>query len=260
MAEILSKMVDRYLELIEELVTVDKKEEFLEMVRLARDVVTLKEDREEAEAYILQASKDHGEMIIYGDQLTVDRIQSAKVLQKGAVTMLGRLDLVKVTQTGMFHADMSMIIYDYLALLDEDTDDEGSLNHFKLLTRWNHITNKPSTIKKSGKFEEHRQFLEGVGTEYLVEAIQNTIKNILEEGEEVEKTKIGATMFFDRIIKENKLQLFFDPQVFSPFIFFHFSPLLFILAGNTFCGSAGKWYKWVITQFSVCRTIRLFTA
>ena len=132
---------------------------------------------------------------------------------KGAVTLLGRLDLVKVTQTGMFHADMSMIIYDYMALMDEDTDDIGSLNHFKLSTRWTHITNNASTIKACGKFEDHRQFLEGVGTQYLLEAIRNTLKKILEEGEDIEETKEGAVRLFDKIIFDNQLQLYFDPQV-----------------------------------------------
>ena len=135
---------------------------------------------------------------------------------KGAVTMLGRLDLVKVTQTGMFHADMSMIIYDYLALLDEETDDVGSLSHFKLSTRWTHITNNANTIKACGKFEDHRQFLEGVGTQYLLEAIRNTLKNLLEEGGQIEETKEFAIKLFERIMKENQLQLFFDHEVKPP--------------------------------------------
>ena len=106
-----------------------------------------------------------------------------------------------------------MIIYDYLALMDEKFDDEGSLSHFKLVTRRNHISNLPSTIKSSGKFEEHRQFLEGVGFEYLVEAIGNTLKNIVEDGTVIEETRVGAEALFERIIEENNINIYFDPEV-----------------------------------------------
>ena len=71
------------------------------------------QDRKQAEDYIKLQTRTHGELIVQGDQLTVARVESAKRIQKGSLTMLGRLELVKVVMTGMFHADMNRVIYDY---------------------------------------------------------------------------------------------------------------------------------------------------
>lgn len=77
MVKILNKIVERYLEILVELMK-ERKEEFLEMVRLARDKDTPMDIRQHAEDYIVKASKEHGELIIHGDQLTVDRMESAR--------------------------------------------------------------------------------------------------------------------------------------------------------------------------------------
>ena len=52
--------------------------EFEEKVKLAREEDTPMATRKEAEMYIVQASKDHGELVIHGDQLTTARIESAR--------------------------------------------------------------------------------------------------------------------------------------------------------------------------------------
>ena len=70
--------------------------------------------------------------------------------------MLGRLELVAVVQTGMFHTDMNMIIYNYEALMDERMAEPGSFTYFKLKTRWKHISDDADVIKSCGKFEDHR--------------------------------------------------------------------------------------------------------
>lgn len=210
MVEILKKMVTRYLELLGNLV--ENKDEFQDMVKTVRDPKSNIESRREAEAYIKEQSQVHGEMIIQGDQLTVARIESAKRLQKGSLTMLGRLDLVQVVMTGMFHADMNRVIYDYQALLDMESDEPGTLGRLKLATRWNHISNAPDVIKSCGKFEDHRQFLDGVGTQYLLEAIGNTLKEIVEDGQVIEETEEGAIRLFEKILEDNKIKLFQEPN------------------------------------------------
>lgn len=78
----------------------------------------------------------------------------------------------------------------------------------KLRTRWNHISNDGDIIKSCGKFEEHRQFLDGVGIEFLVAAIESTITEIIESGETIEESKSGGIRLFDKIITDHKLTLF----------------------------------------------------
>ena len=77
MVKILNKIVERYLEILAEMMG-DDKEKFLEMVTLARDKDTPMDIRKDAEDFIKKASREQGELIIHGDQLTVDRIESAR--------------------------------------------------------------------------------------------------------------------------------------------------------------------------------------
>ena len=111
MVEILKQMIDRYLQLLSN--RVEDQETFDNMVKVEKSMEASLEERCQAEAYIKQETRRHGEMVVHGDQLTVARIESAKRISKSSLTMLGRLELVKVVVTGMFHADMNMIIYDY---------------------------------------------------------------------------------------------------------------------------------------------------
>ena len=111
MRKILKKMVNRYLNLLSDMV--EDKDTFDEMVKVARDKTSSIDSRNEAEEHIKKESRKHGELVIHGDQLTLARIESARRLSKGSITMLGRLELVKVIVTGMFHADMNRVIYDY---------------------------------------------------------------------------------------------------------------------------------------------------
>ena len=65
-------------------------------------------------------------------------------------------------------------------------------------------------IKSCGKFEEHRQFLDGVGTEIIVEAIDSTLVGVVERGESIEETKEGAIRFFNKVMKEHNINIYPD--------------------------------------------------
>ena len=92
-----------------------------------------------------------------------------------------------------------------------DSDEPGTLGRLKLATRWNHISNVSDVIKTSGKFEDHRQFLDGVGTQFLVEAIGTTLREVIENGEVIQQTKQGAILLFEKILNNNSINLFPDP-------------------------------------------------
>ena len=81
---------------------------------MLRDTESTDLELAKAEDFIMKANKDVGSLIISGDQLTIDRIESAKRAQKGSVTCLERLDLISCTTSGMFHVDMNFVIYSYM--------------------------------------------------------------------------------------------------------------------------------------------------
>ena len=81
---------------------------------MLRDTESTDLELAKAEDFIMKANKDVGSLIISGDQLTIDRIESAKRAQTGSVTCLERLDLISCTTSGMFHVDMNFVIYSYM--------------------------------------------------------------------------------------------------------------------------------------------------
>ena len=81
---------------------------------MLRDTESTDLELAKAEDFIMKANKDVGSLIISGDQLTIDRIASAKRAQTGSVTCLERLDLISCTTSGMFHVDMNFVIYSYM--------------------------------------------------------------------------------------------------------------------------------------------------
>ena len=80
MVQILNKIVNRYLNILKDMV--EDKEQFEEMVKTAIDKDSIIEERMIAEEYIKKHSKMHGELVIHGDQLTVARIESASFFFK----------------------------------------------------------------------------------------------------------------------------------------------------------------------------------
>ena len=93
---------------------------------------------------------------------------------------------------------------------EKNLDDIGTMANFKLKLKKKWISNLQDNIKACGKFEEHRQFFEGIGTEYLVEAVNNTMKNMAASKETIEQTEDGAKKFLERIVEENSLKTFYD--------------------------------------------------
>ena len=84
-------------------------------INIIKDKDSEHEERHKAEEHVRTCCQENGELIIHGDQLTIENIESAKRAMKGSLTILGRLDLVSCTATGMFHCDMNFVIYSYIA-------------------------------------------------------------------------------------------------------------------------------------------------
>ena len=213
MVRILTCLQDRWLELLEG--AAEDRDRFIEMIRVLRDKDSTEVELDEAEDYIMEANLFVGGLIISGDQLTIDRIESAKRAQKGSVTCLERLDLISCSTSGMFHVDMNFIIYSFIGCMEDDRNlqDVLSLAYFKLKLKKNWISNCSDTIKACGNFEEHRQFFESIGEAFLLEGIQSTIDKMVLDGEELEKTEEGAISFYKKILAQNNIQLYYNSEV-----------------------------------------------
>ena len=216
MVSILLYLQDRWLEILTD--RVQDGDMFREALRTIRDPVSTIEERQEAEQLVLARTREHGELVIFGDQLTVDMILTAKDAQKGSLTILERLDIISVTSTGLFHMDMNMIIQDYMACMEADRTlkDELSMAWFKLKLDKTWIRNMENVIKASGKFEEHRRFVEGIGREFLVEAMRKTLRDMDEDGQRLERGKEDMIVFFDKVLKDNNIHPYFDPEQNDP--------------------------------------------
>jgi hypothetical protein len=214
MVSILQMVQDRYFELLISMVEDDGKLE--KCIRKVKTIGTPVEETKTAEIYIRYCTQIHGELIIHGDQLTMDRVISAVKLQKPCVTAYGRLEYICITQVGMFHAEMSYIIHNFAEMMPAEASlkDLGSLAWFKSKLSWNHITNNADKIKECGNFECHRQFFEKIGSEYIIEAVRNTLEN-----EKLEKTKVGLDSFFHKVISENHLDFVYNPDTDDPLFF-----------------------------------------
>ena len=193
---------------------VEDKDRFREALRDIRDKETTNEDRKEREAYVMEQIQQHGELVIFGDQLTINMIQTAIDAQKGSVTILERLNIISVTSTGLFHLDMNITIHSYLNCmpLDRTLDDPLSMAWFKLKLNKTYISNMPNVIKTSGKYEDHRRFFEGIGREFLLEALQSTMTSIEDNGEYVRRSRGDWTQFFDRVLEENDIKTYYEPN------------------------------------------------
>ena len=210
MVSILLYLQERWLEILGGVVK--EKERFQESLRVIRDKESSFEEREEAEQHVTTIIREHGELVIFGDQLTVEMIQSAVDAQKGSQTMLERLDIISVTSCGLFHMDMNMIIQDFVSCMpsDKTLKDELTLAWFKLKLKKPWISNMQNVIKSSGKFEEHRRFFEGVGREYFLEAIRTSITAMAERREKVFRNQNSVIQFFQTVLEENKISIFYS--------------------------------------------------
>ena len=212
MAQILASLQDRWLELLQEVV-VDKAK-FAESLRVLRDKLSSEEELEEAETYVKTINKEVGGLVISGDQLTIDNIESALRAMKCGSTCLERLELITCTTAGMFHVDMSYVVYTYRQCMEQDRSlsDVLTMSFLKLKLKKNWISNCDDTIKACGNFEEHRQFADGIGTEFLLEAIKATVTKMMKQGEVVERSKEGAINLFERVLQDNFICPFYQPD------------------------------------------------
>ena len=112
---------------------------------------------------------------------------------------------------GDFHLNMAKITQDIPILMPDMmcVDDEGTLSYFKTLLG-KKVSNIPSQIKKSQHFAESQDFLDSVGQEALKVAIEAFAEKCSNQGDELLETLEGAKEFFEKFLKEMKIELWYS--------------------------------------------------
>ena len=95
---------------------------------------------------------------------------------------------------------------------EDNIDDKITLSHFKaLLGGLDIISNQESKIKKNGCFELHDQFINELGTQYLMNSFENYIKNNSDSFNVTDSdSAIGLILDF---LDKNEIRYFYDPTV-----------------------------------------------
>ena len=83
--------------------------DFCKMLKLLEDPEADADERECAEAAVMEAVLKHGEWVGHGDLLTVKMVQEAKMLMKGSATAFGRLEYLGPFGLQMLHMKMKKI-------------------------------------------------------------------------------------------------------------------------------------------------------
>jgi hypothetical protein len=167
-----------------------------------------------AEQVIEAVLETYGKLILFGDQKTVDDVQTAIEARKDGFTKLESFAYVMIVIPGDFHVEMSATMKTAEVMLSTFSSN-NPLTIGQLATRLvvsHRLSSDPSIIKKSGNYEENRQFPAAVATEMLRDGMA-LYKAELEAGAEpVQKTKGWLVAYFDNFLKTRKIRLWFDHE------------------------------------------------
>ena len=163
MCTILEEIQTKYLMAVEMSLTDEKKEQFEIDVKAMMSKETEVATRKEAEERIWKSSKQYGQLILTGDQLTCERVNGAKAARAQSATIFERLLFIKTTRIGLFHMGMNKTITDLQARMKAlvNSQDRCSLAYIRTDTQLVHISNKDNEIKKD--LTSHQHFTEQVG-------------------------------------------------------------------------------------------------
>ena len=177
MVEYLDKVQMRFLvnEVAESL---EDKKAFLDDLEVIQDTETSDGVRQAAENRVKEAVLSHGVWIGHGDLLTMKMFYVAKSLRQHSITSIERLDYLEIFRLELFHLKMSKVFQDFKFCMqkEQNMDDEGTLPWFSTILGFDWASNKAQKIKRDGNFERHDQLFMEVGTQFLVNALENFLK------------------------------------------------------------------------------------
>jgi hypothetical protein len=212
--QVLKQLIQRFLTLLAERMDEDEKAAYSQALFLVTSEDVEEEEVRAAEQVVKVKLEQYGKLILFGDQKTVEDTQTAIEAMKYGFTELESLAYIMIIIPGDFHLEMSATIKNAEVLLASFSS-QNALSLGQLASRLvvsHRLSNDPSVIKKSGNYEENRQFPELVATEMLRDGLA-TYKAELEAGTApVIQTKVWLVKFFNNFIKSRQIRVWFDPN------------------------------------------------
>ena len=210
MVKILRSLAKTYLTLLAE--CVDDKVIYLEMLAAMLNDDTEEEEFEEAERYVMDSSKKVGGLILHGDQLTCNVIESAIQASKGSVSAYERLDFIHGYEVGLFHTEMNVTMRHYNRMMPKLTSvsDKLTMAWFALELQKDYITNEAKKIKVPSMYETSYQFHGEIAEGFLVEAVRSAIYDKCDV--KVEDSKESIEALCAHILESKKIRIIYDPE------------------------------------------------
>jgi hypothetical protein len=212
--QVLSQLIRRFLTLLAERLEDEAKAAYNKALFDITNEDSSLEELRAAEQVIEAVLEKYGKLILFGDQKTVDDVQTAIEARKDGFTKLESFAYVMIVIPGDFHVEMSATMKTAEVMLSTFSSN-NPLTIGQLATRLvvsHRLSNDPSVIKKSGNYEENRQFPAAVATEMLRDGMA-MYKAELEAGAEpIQKTKGWLVAFFGSFLKTRKIRLWFDQE------------------------------------------------
>ena len=162
----------------------------------------------------MKVVQNHGKLVIFGDQLTVQCIETAIESRKESCCDFEGFRYIGGVRLGDFHLEMNATIKNIQRLMPtESSRDEHTLGYYSQRIAINHlVSNKPNKIKKVGNYEVHRRFLLTIGEEFLRNSLKtffaehiDRIEQIYKDDKNDAKELVGHLML--RFLEDYKLTL-----------------------------------------------------
>ena len=186
---------------------------FMALILKLEDLTISNEEREAAEATVMEAVLQYGVWIGHGDLLTVKMVMEAKMLMSGSATAFGRLDfLCGPFRLQLLHMKMKKVSQDYSQEmpLEINFDDVLCLAWCAALARIQ-VSNKSKEIKKNdSSFEKHDQFIGAVQESYLLNMFDN-YNDIHPELLENVSNYEGVIAYIRGMLEYFDAQIYYDP-------------------------------------------------
>ena len=214
--KVLEILIRRYLTLLaERLENKEDKERYSRALSdLTSESVSIEELRK-AEGIIKEVISNYGKLILFGDQKTVEDVQTAIEARKDGFTDLESFAYIMIVIPGDFHLEMAATMKTAEVLLST-TSSHNKLTLGALASRLcvaHRISSDPSVIKRSGNYEENRQFPALVATEFLRDGLAQYKAECEAGSQPVLKSEAWLSDFFNSFLHSRSIRLWFESDV-----------------------------------------------
>ena len=211
--KVLEILIKRYLTLLAE--RLENKEDKERYSRALSDLTSESvgmEELRQAEGVVTEVIKMYGKLILFGNQKTVEDVQTAIEARKDGFTDLEAFAYIMIVIPGDFHLEMAATMKTAEVLLST-TSSQNKLTLGALASRLcvaHRISNDPSVIKRSGNYEENRQFPALVATEFLRDGLAQYKAECEAGSQPVLQSEAWLSDFFNSFLDSRSIRLWFD--------------------------------------------------